>query len=279
MRLLVITSIFLISAMNTVLAAVATTTESFSLQHRPSEDIIPLVKPFLHPEGAISGSGYKLIIKTTGSNLTQIKKIISELDVELKRLRISISSDKTAIEKAISAQVNTPRGIADSSDSPNVKKIIITKGAQHKVTTKVFSTASRQHHPSTQNILVLEGQWAIIKAGNAVPYTERRTNPDGTVTEVIHYQKRHSGFRLRAHTSGNKAYLTIQPKLERAAETGGGATTYQELDTTITTELGHWIDIGGSESQSTQSSQGKTYSTQRNTEFAQGIYVKVEIAK
>ncbi|MCW9024692.1 MAG: type II and III secretion system protein [Gammaproteobacteria bacterium] len=276
MRPRLIILVLLLSVHQLLFAAVAVVTESFSLQFRPAEDIIPLVKPYLHQEGVITGSGYKLIIKTTGSNLTQLKEIISELDIELKRLRVSVSTDRKSVEEAMSKQATISDDVA-TGDSPNVQKIILSTGSQHKVTTKVFSTASRQNHFKTQNVQVQEGQWAVINTGSAVPYTERRQNADGTVTEVVHYQKRSSGFRLRAHTNGNKVYLTIHPKIERQADTEGGATTYQELETTITTELNRWVDLGGTEVKQVPSETGKTFSTQRSHELIQGIYLKVEL--
>ena len=260
-------------------AASAMITESFSLRHRPAEDLLPLVKPFLHPDGAITGSGYKIILKTTGSNLEQLKEIISELDVKLKTLQISISTDSKVFEKQQQISVTNDSGAMPGTSSPGVQKIIVDKGAKHKVTTRVFSTDTRTNQPAAQHIRLLEGQWAMIRTGKAVPYTERKTNPDGTITETLHYQKRSSGFRVRAHTNGDIVYLTLRPDIEHASEEGGGQTVYQNIDTSITTYLNKWVEIGGSSIKSESSSQGLSHRTQRQHELERGMFVKVELIK
>ncbi|MGD9385256.1 MAG: hypothetical protein PVF28_01805, partial [Thioalkalispiraceae bacterium] len=43
--------------------------ESIQLRHRPVEEIIPLIKPMLAADASITGTGYKLIIKSTPENL------------------------------------------------------------------------------------------------------------------------------------------------------------------------------------------------------------------
>ncbi|MDH5570563.1 MAG: hypothetical protein OEY89_02285 [Gammaproteobacteria bacterium] len=252
-------------------------TESFSLRHRPAEDLIPLIKPFIHPEGAISGSGFKLFIKTTGSNMEQLKEIITELDVKLKTLRISISTDSKVLEKQQQLSVSTQPGIQSNASSPGVQKIIIEKGAKHSITTRVSSTETRTTQPTAQYIQLLEGQWAMIKTGNAIPYTERQTNPDGTVTETIHYQQRSTGFKVRAHTNGDLVYLTLRPEIEQASEEGGGKTVYQNIDTSITTHLNKWVELGGTNRRSEQSAQGLLHRTQRQEEIERGMFIKVEI--
>ena len=272
---LIITTVFMV-AIQLASAASAMLTESFSLRHRPAENILPLVKQFLHPDGAITGSGYKLIIKTTGSNMDQLKEIITELDIKLKTLRISISTDRKAFENQQQIAVNIESGIAPSTNSPGVQKIVVGKGAKHKVTTRVFSTATRSNQPVAQHVQLLEGQWAKISTGSAVPYTERNTNPDGTVTETIHYQKRSSSFKVRAHTKGNNVYLTLRPEIEQASKEGGGKTIYQNVDTSITTQMNKWTGIAGSNIKSERTSQGLLHSTQRQHELEREIFVKVE---
>ncbi len=253
--------------------------ETFNLRNRPANDLLPLVKAFLHPEGAIRAQGYKLFIKSTGSNLEQLSKIIADLDVALKQLRVSISTDTLAFEEQEKLQLHNHSEAMQSSDSPDVQKIIINKGPQHKITTKVYSTAQRSRQPSSQHVKLLEGQWATINTGHAIPIADRRINADGTVTQTISYRKVTSSLKLRAHVNGNKVYLTLHPKNEQLSEQGGGVIETQSIETNLTIGLDQWTEIGGTQELESSSEQGITYSTRRKQKNERRVFIKVELLK
>ena len=62
-----------------------------NLQNRTAEEVIPLVEPFLIPEASITARDYKLIIKSTPENLEEIRKLVAELDTQLRQLVITVS--------------------------------------------------------------------------------------------------------------------------------------------------------------------------------------------
>lgn len=265
------------TSLSPVWADAALHMETFKLRNRPANDLLPLIKPFLHPEGAISGQGYSLFIKSTGANLKQISEMITELDVALKRLRISISTDANAFEEQEKLQIHNHSEAVRSSDNPNVRKIIIEKGAQHKVTTRVYSTVDRTRQPAAQHVQLLEGQWAKINTGHAIPVADRRLNSDGTVTETISYRKVSTGFSVRAHVNGNNVYLTLRPKQEALSQQGGGVIVTQSIDTSLSVKLGQWTKIGGTQQTTKQSDKGITHRTQRKQETESQMFIKVEL--
>ncbi len=250
--------------------------ETFKLRNRPAADLLPLIKPFLHPEGTIRGEGYRLFVQSTGANLEQIGELVSELDVPLKRLRISISTDTRHFEEQEKQQIHNHAEAVQSSSEPNVRKIIIGKGPQHRITTRVYSTVDQRRQPSAQHVQLLEGQWASINTGHAVPVADRRRNSDGTVTETITYRKVSSGFRVRAHINDDKAYLTLQSKRQKPAEGGGGVFLDQNLETSLTVPLGQWTEIGGQQRLQNDAGRGITHRTRRRQEGEQRIFIKVE---
>ncbi len=253
--------------------------ETFKLRNRPAVDLLPLVKPFLNPGATINGQGYKLFVKSTGTNLDQIRQIIAELDVALKRLRISISTDARSFDAQEKQQLEAHPEAIQRSDSPNVQKIIIRKGPQHRVTTRVYSTAQRRLQPTAQHVQLLEGQWASISTGRAIPVADRQRNADGTVTETIRYHKLNSGFKVCAHLNGDKVYLTLRPRYEQLSRQGGGNIVTQNIETSLTVNLGQWTEIGGTQELQKQSANSLYYSTQRKQEGARRIFIKVERVK
>ncbi len=266
-----------LSSASPVLANAVMHMETFNLRNRPATDLLPLIKPFLDPGAAISGQGYKLFIRSTGSNLEQISQIIADLDIALKRLRISISTDAGAFREQKKLQVRAHSEGMGSSDSPGVQKIIINKGSQHKITTRVYSTAQRSRQPAVQHVQLLEGQWASINTGRAIPIADRRLNSDGTVTETIRYRNVSSGFKVRAHINGDKVYLTLRPKQEKLSQQGGGNIIVQNIETNLTVNLGQWTEIGGTRQLQKKSEKGILYSTRRKQETERRMFIKVEL--
>lgn len=251
--------------------------EIFKLRNRPAMDLLPLVKPFLDTDGAIRGQDYKLFVKSTDANLEQISQMIAELDVRLKRLRIFISTDARSFNEQEKQQLQVHSGVGKSSDNPNVQKIVIRKGSQHEVTTRVYSTAQRRRQPAAQHVQLLEGQWASINSGYAIPIADRQRNADGTVTETIRYRKLSYGFKVRAYINGNKVYLTLRPKHEQLSSEGGGAISTQDIVTSLTVNLDQWTEIGGMQQRQKKSANGAYYSTRREQGNEQRMFIKVEL--
>lgn len=277
--LLILLLLFYLLPGSPVRADAAMHLETFKLRNRPAVDLLPLVKPFLEPQAAISGQGYKLFVKSTGANLDQIRQIIAELDVALKRLRISVSTDAHNFNEQQKRQLQTHAEAIQSSDSPNVQKIIISKGPQHRLTTRVYSTAQRSRQPTAQHVQLLEGQWASISTGRAIPIADRQRNADGTVTETIRYRKLSSGFKVSAHVNSNKAYLSLRPRHEQLSQQGGGNIITQNIETRLTVNLGQWTEIGGTQALRKKSEKGLYYSSRRKQEGERRIFIKIELVE
>ncbi len=47
--------------------------EIIPLNHRTVDEVISVIRPLLPPGGSINGMNYQLIVKTTPSNLSEIK--------------------------------------------------------------------------------------------------------------------------------------------------------------------------------------------------------------
>ncbi len=63
-------------------------TIDISLQHRPAEELIPLLKPMLKPEDGISGEGFSLFIRTDAKTYTSVRALIAKLDKPAQRLLV-----------------------------------------------------------------------------------------------------------------------------------------------------------------------------------------------
>src|SRR5688572_2020359 len=91
--------------------AASATLEVIPLKYRTADQLIPVLKPLLDPQGSISGMQNQLIIRTTPRNLAELKRVLATLDTMPRRLMITVmqaaaaSRDQDALEA--SARIST----------------------------------------------------------------------------------------------------------------------------------------------------------------------------
>lgn len=259
--------------------------EVIDLRHRPADEVIPLVKPFVIDGGSVTGKDYRLIIRSTGKNIDEIKSLLTELDTALRELTVYVSTDVEAIraEQVIAVQGRIGNDSTEMRDgtSGDEQRIVIDSGQQVEGGASsggpVYSTRSRSREPAAQTIRVQEGQWATIRTGQAVPITEQTTNPDGTVTRTTRYQNVTSGFQIRPQLNGKQVQLYIRPQRASVSESGGGRINISGMETTIRTRLGEWVELGGSLETLRSRQNSITRSTRREEEQRQRVFVKIEL--
>ena len=69
------------------------------LKHRPAEDVIPAIAPFLGPGDALSGQDFLLFLNTTPENLTRFRSIIAHLDQASRQLAIMVVQGENAVDQ------------------------------------------------------------------------------------------------------------------------------------------------------------------------------------
>lgn len=244
--------------------------ETIKLQHKPAENIIPLIEPFLPENAAISGEGYEIILKTTTDNLPQVKQLIAELDIPLQQLQIAVSLDPAVLQQAIIPPAFT-------TDRPGKDKTSPTPIA-HSDTTQIYKTQGQQTAAGLQVIQVLQDRWSMIRTGQSTPVINRVRNPDGTITESISYQQVNQGLRIRPHLSGKEVVLNVQPFYEAANQNGTGRQLYYKQEKQTKTHLGTWISIDTTTGSAIQPANNKTQQNPIPPGSTSLIYMRVDVA-
>ncbi|KPK38763.1 MAG: hypothetical protein AMJ69_07525 [Gammaproteobacteria bacterium SG8_47] len=263
-------------------AAQAQKIEIIELQHRSAAEIIPMVRPFLDADAAVSGTGYKLIVRTSPDNLAAIKDVIRELDGELRRLLISVqqSEDTSRTEHGAGIQAQIPLdeygrvGIGRDPDQGAQPGADAQRG---DVSARVYSTETRQSQPGRQSVQTLEGQWALIRVGQSVPVGQRTIGPGGVVTDTVTYRDVTTGFEVLPRISGQNVTLSIRPHKENLSREGGAVIDTQEIRTTVTGRVGEWIPLGGALERSSTEERGIAYGTASRSSVVGQVLVKVDV--
>ncbi|GMR08421.1 MAG: secretin N-terminal domain-containing protein [Gammaproteobacteria bacterium] len=263
-----------------------TNLEVIYLKHRPAREIIPLIKPFVGPGGAVSGTGFKLIVRATPEYMRQVKNILTEIDAGLNNLIIQVrqGQQRNDIREATEVSGNIRSGDAEISVPGSGGGGVTISGGSSDSTgrIKLRRTHDRGNSQANQKIRVLEGQPAFIQVGVSVPLAQSTTTtgPGGTVVQQsIQYKDVTSGFDVIARVNNDIVTLEISPRNETLSRRGGGAINIRRAQTVVSGKLGEWIDIGGSSTNRRSNTSGYTYSTQSRSKRNSSIFLKVEIDK
>lgn len=255
--------------------------ETIQLLHRPADEIVPIIKPMLAPDASITGTGNKLIIKSTPENISQIQSLLEEIDINQNLLRVSVSmgkqSDMDKQHGSVTVEVHGDKGAIElAGNDSNDNAVQGATDAKAKFDARIYQTEQSRHKPAVQVMSVAEGYWASISMGQSIPVGTRTRNPDGTVTESITYKQVMTGYQVMPRTHGDEVTLTIRPINQVTSETTAGAIDTTAMETTVTGKLGEWLFLGGTDQEKNLSNSGITYQTRiRSTEVNQ-VWVKVE---
>jgi type II secretory pathway component GspD/PulD (secretin) len=244
-----------------LLSAVAwaqqTVLEVIPLNYRRAEDVIPVLRPLLPPQGSVSGLNNQLIVRTTPQNLEEIKRILATIDAAPRRLMVSVRQDADLERSQRGAQVSGRAQVGD-----NVTVTVPGRPAPPGATAQVDGVRARVYSSEAQNtdrvsqqVQVLEGGRAFIRVGQSVPVRSREyvDTPSGRrVIETTGFQDADTGFFVVPRVSGDTVTLEISTANDSLRSPVTGATNVQRVQTMVSGRLGEWIEIAGIDQQATQ---------------------------
>jgi type II secretory pathway component GspD/PulD (secretin) len=279
---LLISLLLLCGTLGTTLAA--DPLEVIQLQHRSAEDVIPILRPFLYERGALTGSGYQLIVRTTPENLEQLRDIIKRVDIAPRRLIITVkqstdgSDSNSEVQVSGRAQIGSDVSIA-APDSGRGGTSIGYNDANTRLRTRVISTGSRNTDADTQQIQVLEGHEALIQVGQSVPVLDQSVTTIGRtpiVENQLAYKDVMRGFYVLPRVNGDQVTLDVSPYQDKLSQEQGGAVDVQRMHTTVSGRLGVWVEIGGSAQEETRQDSSYTHSAHTGSRDQRRVLLKVE---
>ncbi len=239
-------------------ASESLTVHTIQLNYRQADEVMSQIRPFLHPEGVMTGEGYKILLKTSAQNFRDLQQFVAEIDVSQRQLLVSVTVDS----ELAGAQTGQP-----STDQPPLANM----------TVKNYSTGRRDKTALTQQVRVQEGKWATISTGESIPVGKQTRNSDGTVTESIEYKAVHSGFQVLPRISGEQVNLFIRPQLDSQHPQGGGRIQNRSAETTVAGKLNQWILIGGAAEAEINQPGSRVYTTAKRADSHNQLFVKVEL--
>lgn len=252
-----------IAAIALIPAASAQDIEIIPLRHRTAEQVLPALRAFLEPGGALTGQGYQLFLRTSPANSRQLKQLLATLDRAPRELVITVRQEREAEsgERAVGADGSVTIG---------------NRRVYGNVNVEASDTRTTGTRSAEQRIRVLEGGRAYIAIGTAIPMSFRRfvVTPQGA-TEVrgtVTYDAV-TGFHAQPQIAGDMVTIELAPE---QSEIVAGAVERAQLATTVRGRLGEWIAVGGADVRGESQAGGMLSSGRRAETNRRGVWLKVE---
>ena len=249
-RLIVTALLVALTALLALAGVSAEETRIIQLKHRPASEIILLIRPLLGPEDALSGMDYRLIVRTSDRNLKDIERLLAQLDVAPRQLRITVEQrvaddrDITTHSVEGEVQIGDKARIKLPEKSPDNRGLVVQKD-NLRLRTDQRTTVGRNEN--TQTVMALDGQRASIRIGQSVPHVKEILalgRRQVLIAQGIELQDVTTGFDVLPRVHGDRVRMEITPRLSTLRDPATGLADFQELATTVEVRLGEWIDLG-----------------------------------
>ncbi|MCW5595400.1 MAG: hypothetical protein KIT42_05955 [Rhodocyclaceae bacterium] len=252
-------------------AAQAQQLEIINLKSRTADQVLPQLRPFIEPGGAISGMNNQIFIRASDANRRQIKELLAALDRPPRRLLISVRQDADSTASArggeVSGSVGSDRVRIESRRTIVGGAGVTVRSGDDVLRGQVYDSRSAGSERVSQQVQVVEGGRAYINVGTSVPVPLRQVvlTPGGAiVSDTVVYRDLGTGFTAEPQLSGDLVTLTISPTHDTPGSYGPGSANVQRLTTTVSARLGEWMQIGGSVQEESSDRDGALrYSTRR----------------
>jgi len=220
--------------------------EVIPLQKRMVDDVIQIIRPLVAPGGTVTGMNNQLIIKTTPSNLAEIKQLLKQIDHAPRRLMITvkqdISGDNQFREDSLSGKYSSGDvQIRTGRDHSNEGLSISAGDKDSNIRYRTLKGNARADDRNTFKVQALEGQPAFINQGQSIPVNSSNTviTENGVVVDVG------SGFYVLPRLNGDQVTLLAATELSSIKPGRHTAANVQGLETTVVGRLGEWMELGG----------------------------------
>jgi type II secretory pathway component GspD/PulD (secretin) len=259
------------------LAVRADEVEVIALRYRTFDQVAPILRPLVEPNGALTGMQSTLVIRASRRNIEDIKRVLASVDTLPRRLLISVRQDAGTLVSeqggAVSGRAGGERGgvvIGEPRRSPGLDA-------------RVYSSRSASDERISQQVQTIDGAPAYIQIGQAVPVRSQsvhRSINGVIVSDNVTFQDVTTGFSVVPRLHGEQVTLEISPQRDTLSTSGNiGAPPVinsQRIVTTVAGRLGEWIDLGAASADDRRDERGPLSSAAAAREDRRRVWVRVE---
>jgi type II secretory pathway component GspD/PulD (secretin) len=258
-----------------------------TLKHRSAQEIIPVIRPLLGPNDAVSGTDYRLLVRTAEKNLREIERVLAQLDVARRNLTLTVRQGDDASRRETLQELSGEAAIGRDArvrlpqrTPPDDRGIVIEqRGADGRLRYQAREQRGTASGARAQVLHVQDGQRAFIHVGQSVPHVQRIVSLAGrqvTIAQGVEFQNVVTGFEVLPRTQGERVQLEITPRLSSLADPATGLANFQALRTTVNVRLGEWVDLGGIQGVGEEVRRAVAESAAADSSERRSVWIKVE---
>ena len=239
--------------------------EIIPLRSQTVDRVLPTLLPLVEPGGTLIGANDQLFLRASAQNREDIKRVLATIDRPSRRLIIRVSQDRASEASSRGAEVSG--------------RVVIGDGGRSNVNAQVWDRQGTRNENTGQLVQTVEGGQAFIQVGRTLPIPMRQATigPGGAViSETVVFQDIGSGFFATPRVNGERVTIDISQRADSIGGSGRGAISTQQLSTTVSGNLGEWIELGGSSRQVTGNQGGSLGISNSGGQDARSIWLKVE---
>ena len=240
--------------------------EIFELKGRTPQEIIPLIQPFIGPNGTVTGMHNQLIVRTSAERMREIRRILDEFDRPPRRLLIHVRDTQPLTGGHDRFELHNDRG-----------RVQIGRPGESGVRLKQYET--RQTDDSVRTLQTLEGSPTLIVSGTSQPlFTGGGYAPGPYPGYRADYQYRNidSGFYATAHLIGDRVRIEITTQRENLQQDRRTIDRRQSRNS-VSGKIGEWIPLVNLSSRQQQRESDIAMRGTTRLEQREAVWVKVEV--
>lgn len=229
--------------------------EVIELRFRLADEVLPIVQPLVEPGGVVTGQDDVLFVRTSPSNLEQIRQAVAALDRKPRQLKVSVGQGTVSSRDAAAV-----RGAASIETDEVQIGVNAPPGTERGVAVGARAVSQRANLRNVSVVQTIEGSETWIGIGQSVPITTTQVLPDrhGPVEySSTGYRDVSTGFYATVRVNGEFVTLQISPQQQRLRGTPGAPVIATAgSSSTVRGRLGEWFPLGGVSESSTGTSAG-----------------------
>jgi hypothetical protein len=239
--------------------------EVIELQAATPNEVVPVIRPLVGPDGTVTGMGNNLIIKAAPDRVREIRERLVRIDRPPRQLLITVSNPGDNVSRSAGYSGNADIKLGNGRVGINSPGGPVENS---RARLYVHKRGAFRERGTGQQVQALEGRPAWIHAGSRVPI--HSGYPD-----AIQWHDVTSGFYVVPRISGNEVLLEILQHDDKAGRTPG-TFDIQHTGTVVRGWLGEWITLGDIDTAANNSRNALARSQQQQSMQPQQIRVKVE---
>lgn len=203
---------------------------------RPATELISQLRPLLADGASIMANDHQLLVRTTQSNLEDIRRALSSLDSPRQQLRLTVRERVLEPHQELSLTGITRDHVGASQNTPAKER-----------PARILRTGPRPRTTAEQSIYVVEGRWSSLSIFSFHPQPVELAAWSGRTQGslmTIDPSPNQTRIAVRARMQHGLVIVDISSNADGATENSASTAGQAFYSTSVSGQIGEWLTVG-----------------------------------